>query len=212
MVCGPIYCICPFICNIQHIDIANIVFRDKLNLCNPILIRLIFLDTLLLQQAMTIGNTSNAPMTGQLYQSSATISTSSMPSQAATPTVPSLQVPSLSASTPLLPQHDAPESSSSSKRATNLVKPSSFFVTPPSSATVMPTVSLSAPTAPPNHPAVSVQRPYGAPLLQPFPPPTPPPSLTPTSAPLPNYGPFISREKVRDALLVLVQVSLLACY
>ncbi|KAK9921363.1 hypothetical protein M0R45_029874 [Rubus argutus] len=40
----------------------------------------------------------------------------------------------------------------------------------------------------------------------PFPPPTPPPSLTPNNAPpTPNDGPLISREKVRDALLMLVQ-------
>ncbi|XP_061376246.1 mRNA-decapping enzyme-like protein isoform X2 [Gastrolobium bilobum] len=155
---------------------------------------------------MAIGNTPNAPITGQPYQSSATISSSSVPTTVASPTVPTLQKPSLSASTPLLPQLDAPESiSSSSNRATNLVKPSSFFVPPPSSSAMMiPPVSSSTPTAPPLHPAVSVQRPYGAPLLQPFPPPTPPPSLTP-AAPLPNYGPVISREKVRDALLVLVQ-------
>ncbi|MED6169198.1 hypothetical protein PIB30_019310 [Stylosanthes scabra] len=156
-------------------------------------------------QAMAIGNTANAPTTGQLYPSSATISSSSVPSHAAAPTVPSLQVPSISASTPLLPHHDAPESNNSNKRAANLVMPSSFFVPPPSSAMVVPPVSLSTPTAPPLHPAVSVQRPYGAPLLQPFPPPTPPPSLTPTSASLPNFGPGISREKVREALLVLVQ-------
>lgn len=161
---------------------------------------------------MAIGNTSNAPITGQPYQSSATISSSSVPTHAVTPVVPSLQIPALSTSTPLIPQHDAPESLSSSSRVTKLVKPSSFFVPPPSSAAmVIPPVSSSTPTAPPLQPAVSVQRPYGAPLLQPFPPPTPPPSLTPTS-PLPNYVPVISREKVRDALLVLVQVSLLAWY
>ncbi|KAL1298816.1 hypothetical protein AAHE18_18G059800 [Arachis hypogaea] len=135
-------------------------------------------------QAMAIGNTANAPITGQLYQSSATISSSSVPSHAAAPTVPSLQAPSISASTPLLPQHDAPESNNSNKRAANLVKPSSFFVPPPSSAMVVPPVSLSTPTAPPLHPAVSVQRPYAS---------------------LPNFGPVISREKVREALLVLVQ-------
>ncbi|CAL0332145.1 unnamed protein product [Lupinus luteus] len=154
--------------------------------------------------AMAIGNTSNAPITGQPYQSSAAISPSVL-THAATPIVPTLQIPSLSASTPLLPQLDTPESSSNSNRATKLlVKPSSFFVPTPSSAMVVPSpVSSSTPTAPPLHPAVNVQRPYGAPLLQPFPPPTPPPSLTPS--PVPNYGPVISREKVRDALIVLVQ-------
>ena len=113
---------------------------------------------------------------------------------------------SLSASTSLLPHDDATEPGSNSNQTTNLVKPS-FFVPPPSSAVMIPSVSSSTPTTPPLHHAVSVQCPYGAPLLQPFPPPTPPPSLTPA---LPNYGPVITGEKVRDALLMLVQVSLLA--
>ncbi|ESW22046.1 hypothetical protein PHAVU_005G122100 [Phaseolus vulgaris] len=151
--------------------------------------------------AMAIGNTSNVPITGQPYQSSATISSSSVQTHAATPTVPTLQIPPLSASTPPIPHHDAPESISSN-RTTKLVKPS-FFAPPPSSAMMIPPASSSTPTAPPLHPAVNVQRPYGAPLLQPFPPPNPPPSLAP--APSPNYSPVISREKVREALLVLVQ-------
>ncbi|XP_027341260.1 mRNA-decapping enzyme-like protein isoform X1 [Abrus precatorius] len=156
--------------------------------------------------AVAIGSTSNAPITGQPYQSSATNSSSSVPTHAATPTVPTLQIPSLSASTPLIPPYDAPESISSSNRAAKLVKPSSFFVPSPSSAMMIPPVSSSStPTAPPLHPTVNVQRPYGTPLLQPFPPPTPPPSLTPAPSPLPNHGLVISREKVRDALLVLVQ-------
>ncbi|KOM44056.1 hypothetical protein LR48_Vigan05g166100 [Vigna angularis] len=151
--------------------------------------------------AMAIGNTSNVPVTGQPYQSSATISSSSVQTHAATPTVPTLQIPPLSASTPPIPHHDVSESISSN-RTTKLVKPS-FFAPPPSSAMMIPPASSSTPTAPPLHPAVNVQRPYGAPLLQPFPPPNPPPSLAP--APSPNYSPVISREKVRDALLVLVQ-------
>ncbi|KAK2424259.1 hypothetical protein P8452_53300 [Trifolium repens] len=153
--------------------------------------------------AMATGNTSNAPINGQPYQPSATIS-SSGPTHAATPVVPSLQIPPLSLST-LIPNHDAPEPINSSSRATNLVKPS-FFVPPPFSATMtLHPASSSVPTAPPLHPTGSVQRPYGTPMLQPFPPPTPPPSLTPVPSPLPNYVPVISREKVRDALLVLVQ-------
>ena len=72
---------------------------------------------------------------------------------------------------------------------------------------MIPPVSSSTPSAPPLHPAVNVQRPYGAPLLQPFPPPNPPLSLAPAASPSssPNYGSVISREKVRDALMVLVQ-------
>lgn len=182
-----------------------------LDICQLVLMRLIFPDTLLLQAAMAIGNTSNAPINGQPCQSSATISSSSVPTNAATPTVPTLQIPTLSASTPLIPQLDAAELISSSNRTAKLVKPS-FFVPPPSSAMMIPPVSSSTPTAPPLHPAVNVHRPYGAPLLQPFPPPNPPLSLAPAASPSssPNYGSVISREKVRDALMVLVQVSLLA--
>lgn len=63
----------------------------------------------------------------------------------------------------------------------------------------MPTAGL--------HPPLNLQRPYGAPMLQPFPPPTPPPSLTPTSSPLPpSYGPVITKDKVREALLLVAQV------
>ncbi len=69
----------------------------------------------------------------------------------------------------------------------------------------MPPISSSVPTTPALHPPLNLQRPYGTPMLQPFPPPTPPPSLTPSSAP-PFDGLLISRDRVRDALLVLVQV------
>lgn len=159
--------------------------------------------------AMTIGNSSNAVMSGQAFQPPAIVHPPSpRPVSVAAPTVPTLQIPSpfLSSSTPLMPLLDTPESNNSSNRISNLVKPSSFFVPPPSSsAMMMPPVSTSIPTAPPLHPAVSLQRSYGAPLLQPFPPPTPPPSLTPAPIPIPNYGPVINRDKVRDALLVLVQ-------
>ena len=160
---------------------------------------------------MNRGNASNAGMTRQQpYQTSAAIPPSRPPS--VPPIVPPLQVPAapLAISTSLMPLLDATESINNSNRATNLVKPSSFFSPPPtSSALVMPSVSSLMPTAPPLNPSGNLQRPYGAPLLQPFPPPTPPPSLTPTSLPSPTYGPVISREKVRDALLSLVQVRLI---
>ncbi|OAY38230.1 mRNA-decapping enzyme-like protein [Manihot esculenta] len=158
--------------------------------------------------AMTVGNASNATAVGQPYQSSALVPLPSHPASIPTPTVPTSQIPSpsLSASTPLMPILDAPDANSTSNQTTNLVKPSLFFVPPPSSsARLMPPVSSSTPTAPPLNPTVSLQRPYGAPLLQPFPPPNPPPSLTPASIPTSNYGPVISKDKVRDALLVLVQ-------
>ncbi|KAH9699638.1 mRNA-decapping enzyme-like protein [Citrus sinensis] len=141
--------------------------------------------------ALTVGNTSNAAISAQPYQSNTTISLPSHPASVASPIVPTLQIPSppLSAPTP------------------NLVKPSLFFVPPPSSyARMMQLVSSSTPTAPPLNPPPSLQRPYGAPVLQPFPPPTPPPSLTPALTS--DSGPFISKEKVRETLLVLVQVRI----
>ncbi|GKU93786.1 hypothetical protein SLEP1_g7354 [Rubroshorea leprosula] len=157
--------------------------------------------------AVTVGSASSAAVTGQPYQSSAAMIASSLPATLSSSTVATLQVPSppLAPSTPLMTLLDTSESSSNGNRTTNLVKPSSFFVPPSSSARMMPPVSTSLPTAPPLNPSVSLQHPYGAPLLQPFPPPTPPPSLTPTSVPAPNYGPVISREKVKEALLALVQ-------
>ncbi|XWS71446.1 hypothetical protein CRYUN_Cryun03dG0138600 [Craigia yunnanensis] len=157
--------------------------------------------------AMTIGNASNAAVSGRPYQSSAVMPTPSNPTIIPSPAVQALQLPTpLSSSTPLMPLLDTPESSSS---RTNLVKPSAFFVPPSSSTQILPPVSASLLTAPLlNHPLHHLQRPYGAPLLQPFPPPTPPsPSLTPAPVPTQNYGLTISREKVRDALLALVQVS-----
>ncbi|KAK2640793.1 hypothetical protein Ddye_022556 [Dipteronia dyeriana] len=153
--------------------------------------------------AMTIGSVSNA--TEQPYQSSTTILPPSHPASVTSSVVPTLPVPSplLSSSNPLMPLLDNSESNSSSNRTTNLVKPFSFFVPPSTSARSMLTVSPSMPVAPPLNPPLNPQRPYGAPLLQPFPPPTPPPSLTPALTP--NFGPVISKDKVRDALVALVQ-------
>ncbi|KAH9659797.1 mRNA-decapping enzyme-like protein [Citrus sinensis] len=153
--------------------------------------------------AMTVGNTSNAAISAQPYQSNTTISVPSHPASVASPIVPTLQIPCppLSAPTPLMLPIDTSESGN---WMPNLVKPSLFFVAPPSSsAHMMQPVSSSTPTAPPLNPPLSLQCPYGAPVLQPFPPPTPPPSLTPALTS--NSGPFISKEKVREALLVLVQ-------
>ncbi|KAK9185594.1 hypothetical protein WN943_025950 [Citrus x changshan-huyou] len=118
----------------------------------------------------------------------------------------SCQIPSppLSTPTPLIPPVDTSESGNWTP---NLVKRSLFFVPPPSSyARMMQLVSSSTPTAPPLNPRLSLQRPYGAPVLQPFPPPTPPPSLTPALTS--NSRAFISKEKVRETLLVLVQVRI----
>lgn len=159
------------------------------------------------QTAMNMGNASNA--VGQQHTSPALLPLSShVPNLMPSP-IPSLQIPSpplSSSSASLLPLQDNLDSNSSSNRTTNLVKPSSFFTPPPSSSPLMmPPVSSSTPTAPPLHPPLNLQRPYGTPMLQPFPPPTPSPSLTPN----PSYGPVITRDKVRDALVRLAQVCLL---
>ncbi|KAK6926545.1 mRNA-decapping enzyme subunit 1 [Dillenia turbinata] len=155
--------------------------------------------------AMTIGNSSNTAIAGQPYQPSTTVALPSRPANFVPAASPPLQTPApLSTSTPLAPLLDTSEPGGNSNRTSNLVKPSSFFGPPSSSSLMMPPVSSTVPTAPPLHPAVGLQRPYGTPMLQPFPPPTPPPSLTPTT-PSTNYGPIISREKVREALTTLVQ-------
>ncbi|XP_044506318.1 mRNA-decapping enzyme-like protein [Mangifera indica] len=153
--------------------------------------------------AGTVGN--NAPNLRQPYHSSATIplfsnAPTAVPSSAPTPQVQSLAP---SASSPTVVLHDTPDPISSSNRVTNLVKPS-FFAPPSSSALIIPPTS-SIPTAAALQLPLNLQRPYGTPMLQPFPPPTPPPSLTPAGAPTSSDRHLITREKVHDALLMLVQ-------
>ncbi|GFQ05891.1 mRNA-decapping enzyme-like protein [Phtheirospermum japonicum] len=167
-----------------------------------------FSKTKHMQNAMNIRNPPNVAISGQPYHSSSSV-VSAHPQNVTLTTLPSpsAQKPTtLSASTPIMSVFENPESVS--KRSTDLVKPSSFFGTLPSSSSpsVMPPMTPSVPTAPPLNTPGNQQRPYGAPLLQPFPPPTPPPSLTPTAVGTPNYGPVISREKVGEALQMLVQV------
>ncbi|XP_057971046.1 mRNA-decapping enzyme-like protein [Malania oleifera] len=162
--------------------------------------------------AMNIGNkASNVASSVQPYQSPAPVplplrTPSVVSSSAVSPQV--LSLPLSSSATPSLPLHETLDPNSASSHLTNLVKPSSFFVPPSSSSTVMvpqsSPISSSVPTAV-HHPPLNMQRPYGTPMLQPFPPPTPPPSLTPSSTPSPHYGPLINRDNVRDALLMLVQ-------
>lgn len=161
-----------------------------------------------LQNTMNIGSAPNTAISGQPFNPSASAIPTSHPQNVTLPTLATAQPPSnLSASTPIMSILENTERTTS-QRSTDLVKPSTFFGPPPSSAgLVIPPVSSSVPTAPPLNAQGNLQRPYGAPLLQPFPPPTPPQSLTPT-APTPNYGPPISREKVRDALQSLVQVCI----
>lgn len=162
---------------------------------------------------MNIGGAPNAAIPGQQYQSSATVISTSHPQAVALPTLTTAQTPSsLSVSTPLMSILESTEPNNAAKCSTDLVKPSTFFGPPPlssSSPLIIPPISPSMPTAPPLNSPGGLQRPYGAPLLQPFPPPTPPPSLTPTSVPTPNYGQPIIREKVREALQMLVQVCLI---
>ncbi|XP_047332210.1 mRNA-decapping enzyme-like protein isoform X2 [Impatiens glandulifera] len=93
-------------------------------------------------------------------------------------------------------------------RIANLVKPSSFVPQPPfttsSSSLVAPPQPMSSPL--PHaafHHVPNMERPHGAPLLQPFPPPAPPLSLTPSSTSLNNAT--ISRDSVRNALLALAE-------
>ncbi|KAL9171473.1 hypothetical protein ABFS82_04G210900 [Erythranthe guttata] len=158
--------------------------------------------------AMNIVGAPNAAISGQQYHSSAAVTSTSQPQAVALPTLTTPQTPSnISTSIPIMSILESIEPSNGSKRSTDLVKPSTFFGPPPpsSSPMIIPPISSSMPTAPPLNPPVNLQRPYGAPLLQPFPPPTPPLSLTPTSVPTPNYGPPISRDKVQEALKMLVQ-------
>ncbi|XP_074560095.1 mRNA-decapping enzyme-like protein [Curcuma longa] len=150
--------------------------------------------------AMNIANTSNSSISGQPPLASApapvvTQAASLIPT--ALPTTQPIPVPSASP-IPLMPPLENLEScNGNSTRATNLVKPSFFS---PAVSSALP-VSSSVLTAHPLHPPVTMQRPYGTPLLQPFPPPAPSASLTP----VPNLAPVITRDKVRDALLRLVQ-------
>ncbi|KAL5981581.1 hypothetical protein ACLOJK_015644 [Asimina triloba] len=150
-------------------------------------------------------NVSNASSTTPPPQHPSPVPISLKPHAPTAAPLPSLHAPTPlpTSSTPLLPRLDPPDSLASNNRPTNLVKPFAFFAPPPSSPLMMPPTSSSAPTAPPLNPPVNLQSPYGTPLLQPFPPPTPSPSLTPN----PTYGPPITRDKVRDALVRLAQVN-----
>ncbi|KAF9598190.1 hypothetical protein IFM89_025807, partial [Coptis chinensis] len=147
--------------------------------------------------ATSITNASNAANPGQ-YQPPAVIPPSFRSPNVPT-TVPALEIPYAPSprSGPSLPFPNFSET-----HVTNLVKPSVFLMQPPLSTYMIPSTSSSTPTVPPLQSPVSLQQPYGAPLLQAFPPPTPPPSLTPTT---PINGLGITRDKVRDTLMRLVQ-------
>ncbi|KAK4798443.1 hypothetical protein SAY86_030769 [Trapa natans] len=151
--------------------------------------------------ALNIGsNPLNAVDLRPPHQSSATIprfpNTATSPSAAPPPypEAPPLSIPSsLNSVTPM-------------KLVTNLVRPSSFMAAPSytSSLIKQPIHSVNPASTSFHPPPLSLQRPYGTPLLQPFPPPTPPPSLTPSPSP-PTDIPTINRDRVRNALVKLVQ-------
>ncbi|AEE28282.1 decapping 1 [Arabidopsis thaliana] len=158
---------------------------------------------------MNLGNTASGSASGP-YQSSAIPHQPHQPHQptiappvaAAAP--PQIQSPPpLQSSSPLMTLFDNnPEViSSNSNIHTDLVTPS-FFGPPRMMAQPHLIPGVSMPTAPPLNPnnASHQQRSYGTPVLQPFPPPTPPPSLAPAPT-----GPVISRDKVKEALLSLLQ-------
>ncbi|CAL9214171.1 unnamed protein product [Arabidopsis halleri] len=159
---------------------------------------------------MTLGNTASGSASGPPYQSSAIPHQPHQPHQ---PTIappvaatapPQIQSPPpLPSSSPLMTLFDNNPDliSSNSNVHADLVKPS-FFGPPRMMAQPHLIPGVSMPTAPPLNPnnASHQQRPYGTPVLQPFPPPTPPPSLAPAPT-----GPVISRDKVKEALLSLFQ-------
>ncbi|CAI8614885.1 unnamed protein product [Vicia faba] len=107
------------------------------------------------------------------------------------PPVHSLQMPSTSL-----------ETINSGNPVTNLVKPSNFLAPSPLLPLIPPVSSPVPPSAAVHH-SQNLPHQYGTPLLQPFPPPNPP-SHTPISISMPNSL-VISRDKVRDALISLVQ-------
>ncbi|KAE9590810.1 hypothetical protein Lal_00023281 [Lupinus albus] len=121
------------------------------------------------------------------------------------PLAPSVQIPSVSRSASSISGAplDSIETSNRGNQVTSLIKPSTFFPSSSSSSLLIPPISSRVPpTAALN--TLNPTRQYGTPMLQPFPPPNPPPSLAPISSSTPNK-PVISRDKVRDALLSLVQ-------
>ncbi|TKY61959.1 mRNA-decapping enzyme protein [Spatholobus suberectus] len=119
---------------------------------------------------------------------------------------PTVQIPSASHSTSSISGFplDSLETVKSGNQVINLIKPSTFFASTSSSSLLVPPISSSGPPSAVVHHSLNLPRQYGTPVLQPFPPPNLPPSLTPISSSTPNR-PVISRDKVHDALLSLVQ-------
>ena len=172
------------------------------------------------QAAANAGGTASVAVAGQPNQSFGAIPLSHAPPSTITSQSPGLHhlLPSQASSVSGIPA-DVHGGTGPIVRSTSLVNPSHF--SPLTSAqTAMVRSNSAVPTAPPQHPrnaqqpqsapllqpfplpTASPSPPYGTPLLQPFPPPNPSPSLA--SAPV--YNPALSRDKVRDALLRLVEV------
>ncbi|KAF3492545.1 hypothetical protein DY000_02052117 [Brassica cretica] len=154
--------------------------------------------------AMALGNTTSGSASGPPYQSSAnphqTHQPTVAPAAAAPPQI--LSPPPLPSSSPLMPLFDNNPnriSSNNSNVHTDLVTPSSFFSPPRMMAQPHLVPGSSMPPLNLNNPTYQ-QDAHGTPMLQPFPPPTPPPSLAPT-----HNGPVINRDRVKEALLALVQ-------
>lgn len=153
-------------------------------------------------------HTSSSEKPLQLYHRSSE-HLASLGSSSLTPTPAGiLQAPSMAASNPivhLINQHDVSDSNYRSNQISNLVTPAIFHTPHSSSSAIsLPPLSSSMPPAT-LQPSMNLQRPYGAPILQPYPPPAPSPFLTPQSVSAPTLGPAIDRGKVREALLELAQ-------
>ncbi|RLM85922.1 mRNA-decapping enzyme-like protein [Panicum miliaceum] len=171
--------------------------------------------------AANTGGTASVAVAGQSNQSFGAIPLSHAPTSTITSQSPGLHhlLPSQASLVSGIPT-DVHGGTGPIVRSTSLVNPSHF--SPLTSAqTAMVHSNSAVPTAPPQHPRTAQQPqsapllqpfplptaspspPYGTPLLQPFPPPNPSPSLA--SAPV--YNPALSRDKVRDALLRLVEIA-----
>ncbi|KAG2320127.1 hypothetical protein Bca52824_013340 [Brassica carinata] len=152
--------------------------------------------------AMSLGNTTSGSACGPPYQSSANPHQPTISSPAAAAAPPQiLSPPPLPSSSPLMPLFDnnPDRISSNSNVHTAPVTPSSFFGPPGMMAQPHLIPGSSMTSAPPlnlNNTTYYQQRTHGTPMPQPF----PPPSLAPV-----HNSPVINRDKVKEALLALVQ-------
>ncbi|XP_030548615.2 mRNA-decapping enzyme-like protein [Rhodamnia argentea] len=157
--------------------------------------------------ALNIGKHADPAKSMQHNHSAATVPLSPLVPSVASSPAPNPDMLNLSLSSSYYPigRNDSSDLTSSSDRISRLIKPSSFLSAPSSSsALLMPPISPSNPTAASLRPPLNLQHPHGTPLFNPFPPPAPSASLTPSPTPQADR-PFINRERVRDALVMLVQ-------